>query len=73
MSPVCEGDADDLNSVAVDSGIQCDCDCIVCDATDTSCNPMEDQEFVKGYADIDRDVYLQSEDIVFEAASSVTP
>jgi hypothetical protein len=64
MSPVCEGPADGLDSVFVDEGVICDCDCDFCAATDNSCNPIKD--LAKGYTDVDREVYSEAEDIVFE-------
>jgi hypothetical protein len=71
MEPVCDGPAEGLNVVIVDAGISCQCDCVVCETGATGCNPIKDIE--KSYFDVSRDVYSQSEDIVFEASTAVNP
>jgi hypothetical protein len=72
MKPVCDGPAaDNLNFVSVDIGISCQCNCIICETTDTSCNLIKDIE--KGYFDIYRDVYSEAEDIVFIASTAMNP
>lgn len=66
LDPVCKY----ADSITADAGIFCQCDCLLCDATDTDCNPVEDID--KGFVDVTRETYTESEDIEFGPAS-VTP